>query len=166
MPLSDPKVRNAKPGEKQFKLSDTDGMYSSSLPTAESAGVSSIAFMARKNSWPLAPFPKYPFSKRGNAGMKPGSCFPAGSILERSKRPGKRQKANKRPTALKLWLVNGMASFPARGLPVMRIPSKRGWRKKFSPISGSVLFLRSPPRNYWRYFPGWNHGERWAWRTG
>ena len=27
MPLSDPKVRNAKPGEKQFKLSDTDGMY-------------------------------------------------------------------------------------------------------------------------------------------
>ncbi len=27
MSLSDSNVRNAKPGKKQFKLSDTDGMY-------------------------------------------------------------------------------------------------------------------------------------------
>lgn len=49
MPLSDVKIKNAKPTGKQYKLYDERGLFLIVRPAGENGGASGIGLLTRKN---------------------------------------------------------------------------------------------------------------------
>jgi len=68
MPLSDVTIRNLKPREKPYKVSDFDGLFWSSR-RASGCGSSSIDSMARKDSYQSALIRRLVWQKRAPLGM-------------------------------------------------------------------------------------------------
>jgi hypothetical protein len=58
MALSDVAVRNAKPREKEYKLSDSGGLYLLITPAGGKLWRLNFGSVAGRRSWPWEPFPK------------------------------------------------------------------------------------------------------------
>lgn len=51
MPLTDVEVRNARPRDKAYRLTDGLGMYLEALPAGAGIGGSNIDSLAKKSDW-------------------------------------------------------------------------------------------------------------------
>ena len=74
MPLTDARIKQAKPSEKVQKLSDGKGLRTvRSCQRAGSAGVSPIASMVSKSCWRWGSIPMSVWRRRGTRRLRLGS---------------------------------------------------------------------------------------------
>ena len=109
VPLSDVKVRNAKPRGKGFKLSDGGGLYLLVSATGGKLGDSNIVMAIKRNCSLWGHIRLCPLVKHGNVGTMQSSCWKMGLIHPFIKKPRKRHEMNPLQTALRLSPGNGMA---------------------------------------------------------
>ena len=123
-PLSDTKVRSAKPQTKEVKLFDGGGLFLLITPTGGKLWRFKYRYAGKEKKLTLGAYPEISLSDaRQRARMHVG-FLPTALIPERRKRPRRQQRPQTLKTALKLSQESGMGSSCTLGL---RDTLKRSW---------------------------------------
>jgi integrase len=113
MPLSDVKARNAKPTEKQFKLSDGDGMYLLVTPNGGKCWRLKYRFHGKEKLLALGTYPEISLSvarkKRDEARELLASGVDPGQAKQREKAAKKQANDNSFETVAHEWHENNKA---------------------------------------------------------
>jgi len=66
MKLTDTKIKNAKPHDKQYKLTDGQGMYLLIKPNGSKLWRADYSFNKKRNTYSIGTYPTVPLKKLGN----------------------------------------------------------------------------------------------------
>jgi integrase len=107
MPLSDPKVRNAKPREKQFKLSDTEGMYLLVTPNGGKCWRLKYRFHGKEKLLALGTYPEVSLlearQRRDGARKQLSNGIDPGEVKKAQKAAKGEQAANSFEVVAREW---------------------------------------------------------------
>ena len=157
MPLTDVKVRNPKPGEKQVKLSDSGGMYLLVTPNGGKCWRLKYRFSGKEKVLGIGTYPEISLAEareKRDAARK---------LLANGIDPGEAKKAQKAATIAKTensfevvsrewhskFSAHGHLPTPRLFLTVLSGMFSRGW--------GHPLWGKLKPRTCWPFCAGWNH---------
>ena len=166
MPLTDTRIRNAKPKSKPYKLSDGGGLYVLIMPSGARYWRMDYRFGGKRRTLALGVYPEVPLAqaraRREEARASLAGDADPSLVKKATKRVARLASVNTFEAIAREWLENrGTSSAPA-----IASGYRRGWRRISSRRLARGPLLRLKPRTCWRCSREWRDVARSRWPSG
>ena len=166
MPLTDTRIRNAKPKRRPYKLSDGGGLYVLITPSGARYWRMDYRFGGKRRTLALGVYPEVPLAqaraRREEARSSLAKDADPSSVKKATKRAARLASVNTFEAVAREWLENRGKSLS----PGYRVRIQARLEADIFPQVGSRPLLRSKPRTCWRRSREWRDVARSRWPSG
>jgi len=163
MPLTDTRIRNAKPKPKPYKLSDGAGLYLLIMPGGARYWRMDYRFAGKRRTLALGVYPEVPLAqaraRRKEARASLARDADPSAVKKATKRAARLASVNTFEAVARDWLDNRGTSLS----PATASGYRGGWKRISFRRSARGPLLGSKPRTCWRRSREWRDVARSRW---